>query len=56
VREVEGVGEHGLVDHLVVVGVAHVAVGRDRVRRRALEREARLEERAVEVVHALPGA
>ena len=43
VRNVERVGEHRLLDDLVVAGLADVALGRDRVTRRALEREARLE-------------
>ncbi len=50
--EIQRVGEHRLVDDAIVARVADVAVGRDRIARDSLEREPRLEQRAVEVVHA----
>src|SRR5438093_12937150 len=53
-REIQRVGEHGFLDDLIVARVADVSIGRKRVRRGSLEREARLEQRTIEVVDAAP--
>ena len=45
-------GEHRVLHDLVVASIAHVAFRGQCIRRRALQREARLEERAVEIVDA----